>query len=88
MQRALISIISIIIVAIIIIELQVRAFNDLFMGLNYIVYTEFYGTIATNAVDGKEYLIVNGAEVEIYCEKDPASIPCGAAGADNVCESR
>merc|ERR1719443_2788044 len=36
---------------------------------------------------GKEFLVVNGTDICIFHEKDPASIPWGAAGANYVCES-
>merc|ERR1719219_1204342 len=36
---------------------------------------------------GKEFLIVNGARIQVFHEKDPASIPWGVAGANYVCES-
>merc|ERR1712066_931124 len=34
-----------------------------------------------------EFLVVNGKEIQVFCEKDPASIPWGACGATYVCES-
>merc|ERR1712025_827330 len=34
-----------------------------------------------------EFLVVNGVEICVFHEKDPASIPWGAAGVDYVCES-
>jgi len=37
--------------------------------------------------DGKEFLVVNGIDVAIFHEKDPASIPWGASGSEYVCES-
>merc|ERR1711998_616051 len=37
--------------------------------------------------DGKEYLTVNGVDIQVYHEKDPGSIPWGTSGADYVCES-
>eukprot|EP00446_Apocalathium_sp_SHHI-4_P076313 CAMPEP_0177562868 /NCGR_PEP_ID=MMETSP0369-20130122/72746_1 /TAXON_ID=447022 ORGANISM="Scrippsiella hangoei-like, Strain SHHI-4" /NCGR_SAMPLE_ID=MMETSP0369 /ASSEMBLY_ACC=CAM_ASM_000364 /LENGTH=66 /DNA_ID=CAMNT_0019049987 /DNA_START=1 /DNA_END=197 /DNA_ORIENTATION=+ len=65
------------------------------MDLKYMVYMmkydsvhgRFSGTVAEKEVDGKEFLVVNGVEIQIFHEKDPASIPWGAAGADYVCES-
>jgi len=74
---------------------QVKGVNDPFMDLKYMVYQlkydsvhkTFAGTIATKEVDGKEYLVVNGIEIQIFHEKDPASIPWGACGADYICES-
>merc|ERR1712149_152853 len=35
----------------------------------------------------KEYLVVNGADIQVFHEKDPGAIPWGASGADYVCES-
>jgi len=74
---------------------QVKGVNDPFMDLKYMVYQLKYdsvhkifaGTIATKESDGKEYLVVNGVEIQIFHEKDPASIPWGACGADYICES-
>merc|ERR1719219_3249797 len=36
---------------------------------------------------GKEFLIVNGARIQVFHEKDPAAIGWGVAGANYVCES-
>merc|ERR1712190_6863 len=76
-------------------EVEIKAVNDPFMDLKYMVYQlkydsvhkQFAGTIAAKAADGKEFLVVNGVEIQIFHEKDPAAIPWGAAGADYVCES-
>merc|ERR1711992_523118 len=51
------------------------------------VHGKFPGTIAIKEDAGKEFLVVNGADIQISHEKDPASIPWGASGADYVCES-
>jgi glyceraldehyde 3-phosphate dehydrogenase len=37
--------------------------------------------------DGKEFLVVDGVDVQVFHEKDPAAIPWGASGSDYVCES-
>merc|ERR1712066_290502 len=37
--------------------------------------------------DGKEFLVVDGVEIAVFHEKDPAAIPWGASGASYVCES-
>merc|ERR1712003_55027 len=37
--------------------------------------------------DGAEFLVVDGKDVQIFAEKDPAAIPWGPAGVDYVCES-
>merc|ERR1711948_130741 len=51
------------------------------------VHKQFAGTIMSKEEGGKEFLVVNGVEIQIFHEKDPASIPWGAAGAEYVCES-
>jgi len=76
-------------------EVTVKAVNDPFMDLKYMLYQlkydsvhkRFQGTIEIKEDNGKEFLVVNGTEVQIFHEKDPAAIPWGAAGADYVCES-
>merc|ERR1712087_312474 len=76
-------------------EVEVKAVNDPFMDLKYMVYQlkydsvhkRFEGTIATKTDGGKEFLVVNGQDICIFHEKDPATIPWGACGANYVCES-
>jgi len=76
-------------------DITVKAVNDPFMDLKYMVYQlkydsvhgKFPGTIAIKEDAGKEFLVVNGADIQIFHEKDPASIPWGASGADYICES-
>jgi len=76
-------------------DVEVKAINDPFMDLKYMVYQlkydsvhkQFPGTIATKEEGGKEFLVVNGADIAIFHEKDPKSIPWGASGAAYVCES-
>ena len=61
-----------------------KVVNDPFMDLKYIVYMlkydsvrkQFPGTIATKEADGKDHVVVNGTEVQIFHAKDPASIHC------------
>merc|ERR1712217_988060 len=73
----------------------VKAVNDPFMDLKYMVYQlkydsvhgKFPGTIATKEDAGKEFLVVNGADIQIFHEKDPMGIAWGDAGAEYVCES-
>merc|ERR1719229_1985750 len=45
------------------------------------------GTISCKEADGKEFLVVDGTEIQVFHEKDPAAIPWGQAGANYVCES-
>merc|ERR1712157_654146 len=74
---------------------EVKAVNDPFMDLKYMLYQlkydsvhkSFAGTIATKEEGGKEFLVVNGKDIQIFHEKDPASIGWGAVGAEYVCES-
>merc|ERR1712031_100438 len=35
----------------------------------------------------REYLMVNGNDIQIFHEKDPAAIPWGSCGAEYICES-
>jgi len=76
-------------------DVTIKAINDPFMDLKYMVYQlkydsvhkQFPGTIATKEADGKEFLVVNGTDIQVFHEKDPAAIPWGASGAAYVCES-
>merc|ERR1711985_79917 len=51
------------------------------------VHKRFPGTVASKSEGGKDILVVNGEEIRVFREKDPASIPWGEAGAAYVCES-
>jgi len=76
-------------------DCQVKAVNDPFMDLTYMLYQlkydsvhkRFPGKISTKEVDGKEYLVVNDQDIAVFHEKDPAQIPWGTVGANYVCES-
>jgi len=76
-------------------DVDVRAVNDPFMDLQYMVYQlkydsvhkRFPGTITTDTTGGQEFLIVNGTRVRVFHEKEPGKIGWGAAGAEYVCES-
>jgi len=76
-------------------EAKVVAINEPFMDLTYMVYQlkydsvhkQFPGTVACKKEGDKEFLVVNGQDVCVYHEKDPAAIPWGACGANYVCES-
>jgi len=76
-------------------NVSVVAINDPFMDLEYMkyllkydsVHKSFSGTITTKKEGSKEYLVCNGLPIEVFHEKDPASIPWGASGAAYVCES-
>jgi len=76
-------------------EVTVTAVNDPFMPLDYMLYQlaydsvhgPFRGTCSTKAEDGKEFLVINGKDIAVFHEKDPASIPWGTTGTEYVCES-
>eukprot|EP00913_Durusdinium_trenchii_P009044 g8505.t1 len=76
-------------------DAEVKAINDPFMDLDYMVYQlkydsvhkTFGGTIAARKDGGKEFLVVNGKDIAVFHEKDPASIKWGESGAEYVCES-
>ncbi|KAG2214116.1 hypothetical protein INT46_001850 [Mucor plumbeus] len=72
-------------------EVQVVAINDPFIPLEYMVYMfkydsvhgRFQGTV--EAKDGK--LVVNGKEISVFSERDPAQIQWGSVDASYVVES-
>jgi glyceraldehyde 3-phosphate dehydrogenase len=51
------------------------------------VHGAFKGTVSTKTEGGKEFLVVNGRDIEVFHEKDPGSIGWGATKTDYVCES-
>ncbi|KIJ47253.1 hypothetical protein M422DRAFT_45819 [Sphaerobolus stellatus SS14] len=72
-------------------EIEVVAVNDPFIDLEYMVYMFKYdsthgrykGDVSTN--NGK--LIVDGHEIAVFGERDPAQIQWGSVGADYIVES-
>ncbi|KAG9046246.1 hypothetical protein FS837_004807 [Tulasnella sp. UAMH 9824] len=82
-------------------EVEVKAVNDPFINLEYMVYMfkydsvhgTFKGPISVTpnpeAGPGKKAgdLIVNGHKIAVYQEKDPAAIPWGESGAEYIVES-
>merc|ERR1712113_589587 len=76
-------------------NVTVKAVNDPFMDLEYMVYMLKYdsvhkrypGTVASKTDGDKNYLVVDGKEIRVFAAKDPAAIPWGEVGADYVCES-
>ena len=72
-------------------DVQVVAINDPFIDLDYMVYMMKYDTIhgryngTVEAKNGK--LVVDGKEITVFAEKDPAAIGWGGAGATYIVES-
>jgi glyceraldehyde 3-phosphate dehydrogenase len=70
----------------------VTAINDPFMDLDYMIYLFKYdsthgryaGSVDKTA-DGN--LVIDGATIKVFAERDPAAVPWGTANADYVCES-
>lgn len=76
-------------------DVQVLAINDPFMDIDYMLYMlkhdsthgRFKGIVAKKKVGDREFLVVDGEEIAVVHEKDPASIPWGDFSVDYVCES-
>eukprot|EP01110_Echinostelium_bisporum_P000174 TRINITY_DN1035_c0_g2_i1.p1 TRINITY_DN1035_c0_g2~~TRINITY_DN1035_c0_g2_i1.p1 ORF type:complete len:245 (+),score=89.69 TRINITY_DN1035_c0_g2_i1:36-770(+) len=72
-------------------EVQVVAINDPFITTDYAVYLFKYdsvhGKFPGTVEDKNGKLVINGKEIEVFLEKDPAAIPWGKVGADYVVES-
>jgi len=76
-------------------QVSVKSINDPFMDLEYMVYQlkfdsvhgQFKGTVGSKKDGDNEFLVVNGAEIRVFHEKEPAKIPWGTVGAEYVCES-
>ena len=71
-------------------EVEVVAINDPFITADYMAYMVKYDTVHgkfDGEVSSKENtLIVNGKEIKVYNEMDPANIPWGKDGVDYVLE--
>ena len=72
-------------------EVEVVAINDPFISADYMAYMVKYDT-AHGRFDGEvsnkdeHTLVVNGKEIKVYNEMDPANIPWGKDGVDYVLE--
>jgi glyceraldehyde 3-phosphate dehydrogenase len=72
-------------------NVEIMGINDPFIDLEYMKYMLIYDTVhgkfegTVESKDGK--LVVNGKEIAVFAEKDPANIAWGACGAEYVVES-
>eukprot|EP00463_Aulacantha_scolymantha_P000225 TRINITY_DN1126_c0_g2_i1.p2 TRINITY_DN1126_c0_g2~~TRINITY_DN1126_c0_g2_i1.p2 ORF type:complete len:156 (-),score=28.53 TRINITY_DN1126_c0_g2_i1:904-1371(-) len=72
-------------------NVKIRAINDPFIDLDYLVYMLKYDTVhgqfnaSLEAKDG--YLFIDGNKITVSQEMDPSKIQWGDADADYVCES-
>jgi len=72
-------------------DIEVVGINDPFIDLDYMVYMTKYDSVhgrfkgEVSTADGK--LIVNGKEIAVFTERNPADIGWGACGADYIVES-
>ena len=69
---------------------EVVAINDPFVTADYMAYmTKFdtvHGRFGGTVEEKNGKLVVNGKEIKVYNEMDPANIPWGADGVDYVLE--
>jgi len=76
-------------------DVECTAINEPFMDITYMVYLlkydsvhgRFFMDVGHKTEGGKNYLVINTKDIEVFHEKDPASIPWGQAGVNYVCES-
>lgn len=72
-------------------NVQLKAINDPFMTLDYMVYLMKYDSVhgpykgTVEEKDGK--LVIDGRAIDVYSAKNPEDIPWGKSGVDVVCES-
>ncbi|CAD8077427.1 unnamed protein product [Paramecium sonneborni] len=69
----------------------VKAINDPFMDLDYLVYNLRYDSAHLRSPFTIEKydqgIVVNGQKIRVFAQKDPSQIPWGDAGVNTVCES-
>jgi glyceraldehyde 3-phosphate dehydrogenase len=74
------------------VDIEVVAVNDPFLPVDYMKYLLAYDTVhgrfkGNIEVNEKGHLIVDGHEITVFAERDPAKIQWGSTGADYVVES-
>ena len=71
-------------------EIEIVAVNDLTdaaMLAHLLKYDSVHGVLDADISSNGDYLIVNGKEIRVYEERDPAALPWGELGIDVVIES-
>jgi len=76
-------------------KVEVKAINEPFMDVDYMVYQLQYDTthgrypevVSSKKEGDKNFLVIGSKTIQVFASKDPASIPWGAAGANYICES-
>eukprot|EP01089_Gocevia_fonbrunei_P005319 TRINITY_DN155_c0_g1_i1.p1 TRINITY_DN155_c0_g1~~TRINITY_DN155_c0_g1_i1.p1 ORF type:complete len:359 (-),score=108.51 TRINITY_DN155_c0_g1_i1:48-1064(-) len=73
-------------------DINVVAINEPFMDVEYMVYNLKYDSVhgrfdGTVSKKDDKTLVVNGKEIRVFAERDPANIPWGEAGVFCVIES-
>ncbi|VVT55805.1 uncharacterized protein SAPINGB_P004747 [Magnusiomyces paraingens] len=72
-------------------EVEVVAVNDPFISTDYAAYMfkfdSTHGKFAGDVEFKDNHIVIDGKEIAVYGERDPANIPWGKSGADYVVES-
>ncbi|MDS1030629.1 ArsJ-associated glyceraldehyde-3-phosphate dehydrogenase [Bacillota bacterium LX-D] len=71
-------------------EIEVVAINDLTSpetNAHLLKYDSIHGTLQADVKAKEGAIVVNGKEVKVFAEKDPANLPWGQEGVDIVVES-
>ncbi len=71
-------------------DIEIVAVNDLTdaaMLAHLLKYDSVHGALDAEVTSEGEYLVVNGKNVRVYAETDPAKLPWGELGVDIVVES-
>ncbi len=73
-------------------KVKVVAINEPFMTVDYMIYNLKYDSVhgafnGTLQEKDQHTLVVNGNEIKVFQERDPAAIPWGSAGAEYIVES-
>lgn len=71
-------------------QVEIVAINDLTSpatNAHLLKYDSTHGRLAQDVTCGEDFIAVNGKQVKVFAEKDPANLPWGALGVDVVIEA-